>query len=95
MAAFADPVTGWRDREVAEHAPIDKEDVYGSMFFYLRHTLQMFHQRLRKVKLKFHITWEEETKLPTILKSFGLENDLFYRIKVRQTTYIKTSANNT
>jgi hypothetical protein len=85
MAAFADPLTGWADRDVTKHAPLAKEDAYGSMFFYLRHTLQQFYRCLRKVQLKFHLLRADAKELPRLFKG-RLENELFDSIEVRRRT---------
>ncbi|KAF1994316.1 hypothetical protein P154DRAFT_586027 [Amniculicola lignicola CBS 123094] len=53
MADSADPLGGWCYKEYIQHATIARNDVYGSLFFFLRDQLLRFCIRLKQVNIAF------------------------------------------
>ena len=79
-------MSGWSDDDVLEGAELAqnaKNDVYGSLYYYLRNLLKGFCQRLAKLRLAFILTVENAKDLSKKLKEAGLSDNSFDRVEVR------------
>lgn len=60
-----------------------KNDLYGSLYFYLQHTLQQFCRQIGNLKASIQIFQVDALKLPSILGQHGMGHCSFDRIEVR------------
>lgn len=88
MYDSADPLAGWPLDEVMSKAPPAKNDIYGSLFFYLQDLLLHYCQRLREINVNFHLFCLDVVELPGALKKDGVKPYLFDRIEVRYLVHI-------
>lgn len=75
----ADPTDGWLPVEYTSHASVAKEDVYGSLFFFLRELLLKFCHRLQGKNIFFELYNLEVGDIADILLDHG---KTFDRIEV-------------
>jgi len=80
MTDSADPLQGWPIHEVFKKAPVAKNDVYGSLFFYLQDILQKFCHNFRRIKCSAKLFHANARELPRIGE---LGQHSFDRIEVR------------
>ena len=67
MKDLAEPLDGWSFDEYKYFAPVAKMDIYGALFFYLRHQLLAFCRRLHTFAIPFHLLVVEALDLPKCL----------------------------
>ena len=82
MLDSADPLEGWPIEEIIEKAPPAKNDIYGSLFFYLQDVLGLFCRRLGKLKVSIQLFQVDARKLPSIIQRDEMDQCLFDRIEV-------------
>ena len=82
MLDSADPLEGWPIEEIIEKAPPAKNDIYGSLFFYLQDVLGLFCRRLGKLKVSIQLFQVDARKLPSIIQRDESDQCLFDRIEV-------------
>ena len=83
MLDSADPLEGWPIEEILQKAPPAKNDIYGSLFFYLQDLLGLFCHRINRLKVSFHLFQVDARKLPSIVEREGMKQCSFDRIEVR------------
>lgn len=83
MLDSADPLEGWPIDEIIEKAPPAKNDMYGSLFFYLQDVLGLFCRRMGRLKVSIQLYQVDARKLPSIIKRDGMDQCSFDRIEVR------------
>jgi len=81
MRDEASPFEGWDYHEYIRFAPRATNDVMGSLFFFLRHTLLRFCQRIKDLNIHFRLFNIDARELPD---HFSTEESLFDRIEVRK-----------
>lgn len=82
MLDSADPLEGWPIDEIIEKAPPAKNDMYGSLFFYLQDTLGLFCRRMGGLKVSIQLFQVDARKLPSIINRDGMDQCSFDRIEV-------------
>ncbi|KAF2470499.1 uncharacterized protein BDR25DRAFT_325695 [Lindgomyces ingoldianus] len=82
MKDSADPLSGWNYCEYIKHAPIARDDVYGSLFFFLRDLLLQFCRRLQSRDMRIQLLNMDAQGLPIYLKEAGQGKVLFDRIEL-------------
>ena len=88
MMDSADPLEGWPIDEVFQKAPLAKNDLYGSLFFYLQDVLWQFCHRIGGPKVSIQMSQVDALELPSIIKQYKKGRFLFDRIEVRFLTLI-------
>ena len=83
MEDQADPREGWPIDEIIDKAPPAKNDMYGSLFFYLQDVLGLFCRRMGRLKVSIQLFQVDARKLPSIIKRDGMDQCSFDRIEVR------------
>ena len=84
MLDCADPLQGWPIDEVIQKAPLAKNDMYGSLFFYLQDILRRFCHQISRLKLSVQIYQVDALNLPTrIVEQYKMGQNSFDRIEVR------------
>ena len=69
-------------------APLAKNDIYGSLFFYLREVLLRFCHQIGRLNVSIELFQVPLLQLPSIIKEYGLGRCSFDRIHVRSPTLI-------
>ena len=82
MLDSADSLEGWPIDEIIEKAPPAKNDIYGSLFFYLQDVLGLFCRRIGRLKVSIQLYQVDARKLPSIIKRDEMDQCLFDRIEV-------------
>ena len=82
MMDSADPLQGWPVDEIIRNAPLAKNDLYGSLFFYLQDVLWQFCDRISKLKVDFQLYQVDALRLPSLVKQYGIGQHSFDRIEV-------------
>lgn len=77
MFDVADPLDGWAHSEYINHASKAENDVYGTLFFFLRAQLLEFSKRVRSFNIEFNLFSVDALTLP---EAFPYER--FDRIEV-------------
>ena len=84
MLDCADPLQGWPIDEIIQKAPLAKNDMYGSLFFYLRDIIGRFCHQISRLKLSVQISQVDALSLPTrIVEQYKMGQSSFDRIEVR------------
>ena len=83
MLDSADPLEGWPIDEIIQKAPLAKNDIYGSLFFYLQDVLWQFCQHIGRLKVSIQLFQVDARKLPSIVKQHEMGQRSFDRIEVR------------
>ena len=91
MLDSADPLEGWPIEEIVEKSPPAKNDIYGSLFFYLQDLLGRFCHRIGRLKISIQLFQVDARKLPSILEREGMKQYSFDRIEVRDLSAKSTS----
>ncbi|KAF7958784.1 hypothetical protein EAE96_002317 [Botrytis aclada] len=78
----ADPLEGWPLNEHLSKPSPARNDIYGSLYFYLQDQLQSFCKRIENLKIRFQLFELDAVDLPDILKGRGIGKDYFDRIEV-------------
>lgn len=71
MMDSSDPFDGWAIEKVLEEAPLAKNDIYGSLFFYLRKRLLRFCHQLENLNVHFELFLGDVLELPGRLKEYS------------------------
>lgn len=82
MMDSADPLEGWTIKDVVRLAPLAKNDIYGSLFNYLREILLQFCNQVSRLKVHFHLFQVDALDLPGIMRQRGMGRSYFDRIEV-------------
>lgn len=82
MLDSADPLQGWPMDEIILNAPLAKDDLYGSLFFYLQDVLWRFCDQISKLKVGFQLFQVDALRLPSLVKQYGIGQRSFDRIEV-------------
>ncbi|KAI9731728.1 MAG: hypothetical protein M1834_004517 [Cirrosporium novae-zelandiae] len=82
MFDSADPLQGWPIDEIVRKAPPAKNDMYGSLFFYVQDALQQFCQQIGRLDVSFKLFQVDALELPNIIKQYGMGQHSFDRIEV-------------
>lgn len=82
MADSSDPLNGWTFSEIANVAGSAKNDLYGSLYIYVKSILLRFCEGLSRLQIRFHLTHVNVLQLPGILKAHGVTENFFDRIEV-------------
>ena len=83
MEDQGDPLEGWPIDDIIDKAPPAKNDMYGSLFFYLQDLLGLFCRRLGGLKVSIQLFQVDAQKLLSIIKRDGMDQCSFDRIEVR------------
>lgn len=83
MLDSADPLQGWPIDEIIRKAPLAKNDMYGSLFFYLQDILWRFCHQISRLKLSIQLSQVDALKLPSIVEQYKMGQSSFDRIEVR------------
>ncbi len=83
MLDSADPLEGWPIDKVIQKAPLAKNDIYGSLFFYLQEVLWRFCHRVSRLKLSIQLSQVDALKLRSIVEQYEIGKRSFDRIEVR------------
>jgi hypothetical protein len=83
MLDSADPLEGWPIDEIIQKAPPAKNDIYGSLFFYLQDILGRFCQQIGRLKSSIQRFQVDARKLPSIVEHGEMGQCSFDRIEVR------------
>lgn len=82
MMDSADPMQGWPFEEFLSKFPPARNDIYGSLYFYLQDQLRSFGRRIENLKIRFQLFELDAMNLPSIMKQRGIEKHYFDRIEV-------------
>ena len=82
MLDSADPLEGWPIEEIIQKAPAAKNDIYGSLFFYLQDVLGLFCHRIGRLKVSIQLFQVDARQLPSIVGREGMNQCSFDRIEV-------------
>ncbi|KAF7905570.1 uncharacterized protein EAF01_006091 [Botrytis porri] len=82
MMDSADPLQGWPFEAHYSKLLSARDDIYGSLYFYLQDQLQGFCKRIENLKIRFQLFELDAVDLPGILKERGIAKDYFDRIEV-------------
>ncbi|APA07182.1 hypothetical protein SS1G_04092 [Sclerotinia sclerotiorum 1980 UF-70] len=82
MMDSADPKEGWAINEFMSKPPPSRNDVYGSLYFYVLKQLEEFCQRMSNLKIRFQLCGLDAMDLPGILDERGTGGNFFDRIEV-------------
>lgn len=91
MLDCADPPEGWTIDEIIQKAPPAKNDIYGSLFFYLQDVLGRFCNRIGRLKVSIQLFQVDPRKLPSIAGRDEVGQFSFDWIEVRFPRLILTS----
>ena len=80
MVDEASPFLGWDCEEYLKFSPKASNDVLGSFYFFLRHTLLRFCRRIKELDIHFHLSNIDARILPAYLSAE--DPRLFDRIEV-------------
>ena len=83
MLDSADPLEGWPIDQVFHKAPLAKNDVYGSLYFYLQDVLWRFCHQISRLKLSIQLSQVDALRLPSIIEQYKMGQSSFDRIEVR------------
>ena len=83
MLDSADPLEGWPIDEIIQKAPPAKNDIYGSLFFYLQDLLGRFCHHIGRLKVSIQLFQVDARKLPGIIEQYETGQRSFDRIEVR------------
>ena len=83
MAITDDPLAGWDLEKVYHYAPSATNDIYGSLYFFLRDKFERFAQKVRRFPIRFLVSYVHANDLKAILQSHHLGITEFDRIEVR------------
>ena len=83
MLDSADPLEGWPIDEIIQKAPPAKNDIYGSLFFYLQDLLWRFCHHIGRLKVSIQLFQVDARKLPSIVEQYEMGQRSFDRIEVR------------
>ncbi|KAI9875688.1 MAG: hypothetical protein M1830_008116 [Pleopsidium flavum] len=78
----ADPLEGWPIDEVIQKAPPAKNDIYGSLFFYLQDVLSQFCRQIGRLRLSIQLFQVDALELPDILNQSVMGQGSFDRIEL-------------
>lgn len=81
MADSSDPLDGWTYSEIAAAGPA-KNDLYGSLYVYVKRILLRFCEALSRLQIGFHLTHVDVLQLPGILMQNGVPQNYFDRVEV-------------
>ena len=87
MKDSADPMQGWPIEEVIQKAPLAKNDIYGSLFYYLHNLLWQFCHQMDSLKINIQLFQVDALKLPSIFKQHGIGQYSFDRIEVQLSSF--------
>ena len=73
MEDQGDPLEGWPIDDIIDKAPPAKNDMYGSLFFYLQDLLGLFCRRMGRLKVSIQLFQVDARKLPSINKRDGMD----------------------
>ena len=82
MMDSANPLEGWPIKVLLQNALQAKNDIYGTLFNYLRTSLLEFCRRLEQLKICFHLFQVDALELPNLMKQSGMGKHYFDRIEV-------------
>ncbi|KAB8302796.1 hypothetical protein EYC80_006141 [Monilinia laxa] len=82
MMDSADPLEGWAFEECLSNPPPARNDIYGSLYFYLQHQLRSFCERTRNLQVSFQIFELDALDLPGTMKGRGIGKRHFDRIEL-------------
>jgi len=82
MTDSADPMQGWPIDEVIQKAPPAKNDIHGSLFFYLQDVLWRFCHQIGSLKVDIQLFQVDALKLPSIVEQHRMGQCSFDRIEV-------------
>ncbi|KAA8576352.1 hypothetical protein EYC84_006485 [Monilinia fructicola] len=82
MMDSADPLDGWAFEEFLSNPPPARNDIYGSLYFYLQYQLRNFCERIRNLQVHFQLFELDALDLPGLMKERGIEKQHFDRIEV-------------
>ncbi|KAL9041133.1 MAG: hypothetical protein Q9214_004213 [Letrouitia sp. 1 TL-2023] len=86
MLDSADPLEGWPINEVLKKAPTAKNDLYGSLYFYLQDTLWQFCRQTGHLKVSIQLSQVDALRLPGILEQHIIGHCSFDRIELSNIT---------
>ena len=69
MVDEASPFLGWDCEEYLKFSPKASNDVLGSFYFFLRHTLLRFCRRIKELDIHFHLSNIDARVLPAYLSA--------------------------
>ena len=81
-----DPMQGWSFKEFLLRPRPTRNDLYGSLYFYLQEQLQRFCKRIATLQIHFQLFELNALHLPNILKEHGAGKNYLDRIEVRPPT---------
>lgn len=90
MLDCADPLQGWPIDEIIQKAPPAKNDIYGSLFFYLQDVLWRFCHQISRLKVSIQLFQVNALLLPSIVEQYGMGQCSFDRIEVRFPSQFRT-----
>lgn len=79
----ADPLEGWSFEEFLSSPSPARNDIYGSLYFYLQEQFRTFCQRLGNLQVHFQLFKLDAIDLPRVLKGRGVGERYFDRIEVQ------------
>ena len=82
MKDSADPLEGWPINEIMQKAPPAKNDIYGSLFFYIQDVLWQFCHQIGKLKVSIQLHHADALELPGIIQRNKMGQKSFDRIEV-------------
>lgn len=82
MPDSASPLNGWKLSEVLESSYGAKEDIHGLLYFYLKHILLEFCEKLVSLKLHVSLFNMEPEHMPHGVATFRGDRRLYDRIEV-------------
>lgn len=82
MMDSADPLEGRPIDEIIQKAPLAKNDLYGSLFFYIQDVLWRFCHQIGRLKVSLQLYQVDALKLPGIVEQYRGSRCSFDRIEV-------------
>jgi hypothetical protein len=91
MLNSADPPEGWPIDEIIEKAPLAKNDLYGSLFFYIQDLFWQLCHQIGRLKVSIQLSQVDALELPRIIKQSKGGKYSFDRIEIRFPKLIPSS----
>jgi hypothetical protein len=82
MMDSAEPIEGWSVKEVTSVTRLARNDINGSLYYYLKELIQSFCRRVSDLHIQFQFFELNAMDLPQTMAMRGISNHYFDRIEV-------------
>ena len=83
MMDGADPLDGWSTGDIMKKESVAKNDIYGSLYYYLHGLFWQFCHRVGQLKINIQLSQLDALELPGFIKQYIGAQHCFDRIEVR------------